>query len=357
MDDARFSSRPNSITATAQLVHPLLRLFTLVCLVLACLRGHAAAEVSAHDKAVAEALFDRGLELMRQGKDAEACETLERSQAVEPGVGTMLYLAECYEKVGRTASAWAMYREAASAAQAQGQTDRARKGGERARLLTPKLSKLVLEVAPEAKVEGLVITRNGEEVPSAAYGIALPVDPGVLELVAAAPGHVTWSLTVTLQPNGASLVVDVPGLQPLPPTEVSQQPTAPETAPVAGLSPTATTQPTDGPHSSFHKPLAYALGGAGLLGLAVGSYFGAKAISENNEADSACPNDRCDDQGFAHHESAQRAATASNVLVFGGLALVAAGVVVYVTRPRDDQVRVSVSAGPGIAQLSVRGGF
>ena len=60
---------------------------------------------SAADKAAAEGLFDQGRASMQEGDFAKACGLLERSQHIDPGVGTLLYLAECYEKSGRTASA------------------------------------------------------------------------------------------------------------------------------------------------------------------------------------------------------------------------------------------------------------
>src|SRR5262245_55428497 len=92
----------------------------------------AEAQVTPAEKAAAEALFDRGLTLLREGKLQEACANLEQSQAIERGIGTMLYLAECYEKSGRTASAWALFREASSEARASRQTERAEAGRQRA---------------------------------------------------------------------------------------------------------------------------------------------------------------------------------------------------------------------------------
>ena len=299
---------------------------------------------------------------MRSGKDEEACQTFERSQTVEPGVGTMLYLAECYEKLGRTASAWAMYREAASAAQEQGQSERAKKGATRAEYLTPSLSRLTLVVSGGAALPGLVVTRNGNVVPSAAYGAAVPVDPGEQKLAASAPGYALWSLSVDLPPNGARITVDVPVLQPLPASETAQltqtagDPTA---AAAPSLHPTAAEQeqPLQA-HSTFHKPLAFTLGGIGIVALGVGGYFGAHAISENNKASDACPNDRCgSQQGIDHDRSAHHAATAANLLVAGGLALVAASVVIFLTRPREDHLQVSLSTGPGAAQLQLAGSF
>jgi len=317
------------------------------------------AQSSTSDKALAESLFDRGLELMKLGKDEEACQTLERSQAVEPGGGTMLYLAECYEKLGRTASAWAMYREAASLAQEQGQAERAKKGATRAEHLQGSLSKLTLVPPSNVTIPGLLITRNGNVVPAAALGVPVPVDPGEQKLTAAAPGYANWNLTVDLPANGARLVVDVPALTqlevaPPPPPIAQSEPT--QAAPTLMPAP-PTAAETNEPHSTFHKPLAYVLGGVGIVTLGVGSYFGIRAISENGKADDACPDGRCMGQGFEHDQSARSAATAANVLVAGGLTLVAAGVVIYLVRPHEDNVQVSLSTAPGSAQLKLQGSF
>ncbi len=331
---------------------------TVVCLVFWADGANTASAQSSStsDKALAESLFDRGLELMKLGKDEEACQTLERSQGVEPGVGTMLYLAECYEKLGRTASAWAMYREAASLAQEQGQSERAKKGATRAEHLQPSLSKLTLVPPSGVTIPGLLITRNGHVVPAAALGVAVPVDPGEQKLSAAAPGYAPWNMTIDLPANGARQVVDVPALQqlelsPPPPPIAQSEPTQvqPSAAPVQPSAAEA--------HTSFHKPLAYVLGGVGIVTLGVGSYFGIRAISENGKAEDACDTGRCTGQGIEHDESARSAATAANVLVAGGLALVAAGAVIYLVRPREDNLQVALSTGPASAQLNLRGSF
>ena len=55
--------------------------------------------------AVAEHLFQEARVLVERGDYAAACPKLEASQKLEPAVGTQFNLADCYEHVGRTASA------------------------------------------------------------------------------------------------------------------------------------------------------------------------------------------------------------------------------------------------------------
>src|SRR4051812_16548065 len=70
----------------------------------------------ATDRPEAEALFDQGRRLLAAGNYAAACPKLEASNRLDPGIGTMLNLGDCYEKNGQTASGWAAFREAAAAA-------------------------------------------------------------------------------------------------------------------------------------------------------------------------------------------------------------------------------------------------
>src|SRR5947207_15885135 len=94
-----------------------------LCCVGVLLPTPAHAEAGAAQKAAAESLFDDALKAMKSGHFTEACPKLEESERIDPAIGTLLYLGECYEKTGRTASAWATFREAASAAQAQGESE------------------------------------------------------------------------------------------------------------------------------------------------------------------------------------------------------------------------------------------
>src|SRR5271156_1769624 len=73
---------------------------------------------SATDKVAAEALFEEGRRLVAAGSFADACPKFADSERLDPSGGALLNLASCYEKLGRSATAWVTYREAASAASA-----------------------------------------------------------------------------------------------------------------------------------------------------------------------------------------------------------------------------------------------
>src|SRR5687767_11951452 len=95
------------------------------------------------DKAVAQALFSEALKLMKTRGFAEACPKLEKSQELDPGMGTQYRLAECYEGLGRTASAWALFIEVADDAKRAGIAAREAQSRKRAEALEPKLPGLV----------------------------------------------------------------------------------------------------------------------------------------------------------------------------------------------------------------------
>ena len=314
----------------------------------------AQAQVTPDQKAAAEALFDKGINLMRQGEYAQACAYLEQSQSVERGIGTMLWLAQCYSKLGRTASAWALYREAASAAQAEGQAERAQQGAEAAAQLEPQLAKLAVLVPPAAQVSGLEIFRNGTPVASAVWGVMIPVDPGPQKIEARAPNYQVWAHTESVARNG-QLSITVPpltgvaGPQPVAAAPTTSETTAP--APVAAHA--STSEPSSS--GSTQRTIALVTGTVGVIGLGLGSYFGVRAASKNSDAHDACPDRECSPGGFQLHEQAQDSATLSNVFVIGGAALLGTGIVLYFTAPKKETTTVSLQGLPGGAQLSVAG--
>lgn len=304
-----------------------LMLGVCACALLGAQRVHA--QASAADKAAAEALFDRGLTLLREGKYQEACERLEQSQSIERGIGTMLYLAECYEKIGRTASAWALFREASSLAQAAGQGERAEAGKRRAERLEKGLSKLTIQVDAVRQVPGLEIQDNGLQVHPSVWGVSVPVDPGPHKVDAKAPGYRPWSGTVKVEDHGASAELRLPALERLP-----DAPLAPA-AVAAGAAASAPATPPEPEHMSGLRMASIAVGSAGVVGLVMGTAFGVRALKKNDDAkQEGCSGATCStDQGVKLSDQALTAARASNALLAIGGVLTVGGIVMFFTAP------------------------
>jgi len=321
----------------------------------------ALAQTSATDKAAAEALFDEGVKLLGKGQYEAACKKLEDSERVDPGIGTLLYLADCYEKLGKTASAWATFRAAASMAQNAGQAERARAGMERADKLEGKLVRLSIDAAPETRaLTGLTIKRGAEVVPLTLLGTEFPVDPGDYEIVASAPGYLPFSTKVTVGGAAASQTVAIPALEvdPNAPEPAAEEPVAEEPAAPAEQ------KQAEPPRGRTQRTVGLVLGGLGVVGLGVGSVFGVLAIDKNNQAKQAgCDGAGCPDaNGVALTDAALDSAGLSTGFFIAGGALLATGAVVYFTAPHSQKetalVRsIRVAARPGGLSLQVGGTF
>jgi serine/threonine-protein kinase len=344
----RYLRQPASVAAT---------------LVLALTLGTSVAGAqTAANSAAAQALFDRGKALMNAGRAAEACPQFEESQRLDPGSGTLINLALCYEQTGRTASAWTTYREAAAAAQTAGNVEREKGARQRAAALAPRVSKLVIDVPSESRLPGLVVTRDGVEVGTAQWGVPIPTDKGSHEFLARAPGHVDWHTTVELADGGATQTIEVPklveaaapGPEPVTPVPVATPVVAPAAASVQ--EPRANESPATSSSSGLggQRTAALVVGGVGVAGLAVGTVFGVIAIWDKHIADQACDGTACTSSGgVTAGKDAQSAANVSTVAMIVGAVGVAGGTILWLTAPH----RTPAAVGIGPSGIAVRGSF
>src|SRR5882672_3749411 len=74
--------------------------------------AQALADPTAADRITATQLFDDAEALLAAGNIVGACPKYAESQRLDPQLGTLLHLANCYEKEGKTASAWSGFKEA-----------------------------------------------------------------------------------------------------------------------------------------------------------------------------------------------------------------------------------------------------
>jgi hypothetical protein len=305
---------------------------------------------SSEDRASAQALFDDGRALVQANRAAEACPKFEESQRLDPGTGTLLNLANCYERVGRTASAWALYVEVISASRSAGRTDREALAKEHADALLPRLPRLSIDVPVQAQVAGLVITRDGQPVRQAQWGSALPIDPGKHQLAASAPGKKPWQFELQIDKPGQTEALKVPALVDAP-AEAPLEPNAGKPSP---------DEQAQAARRAKLRGAAYISGGLGVVGIAVGSYFGLSALSKNSASKADCTGNDCTSAGYSERNGARNAGTVSTIAFIAGGVALGAGVVLFLSsngnqEPSGAALHVSASAAPGAAWLSLGG--
>jgi hypothetical protein len=330
------------------------------------------AQSSAQSKVAAEALFDQGRKLMKDKKFKEACTKFEESNRLDPGVGILLYLADCYEQDGRLASAWGIFREAAGKAQNAGQTGRYKTATERADKLKPRLSSLTIHIAEGNPVDAMSITLSGKPVVKFLWNTPMPVDPGEHQIVAKAEGYKEWQGTIKLGNNADKKEIEVPVLEKDPNADVTKVPTPPPTNTANSPEPSTPPPPPPPPPEdtgSTQRTIGLIVGGVGIVGLGVGSFFGFQAMSKNKDAKDLCPrgNNLCDSANAETLTSDARSAATISTITFGvGAAALVGGLVLFFTAPSaggkeapsaSGKLRLSPLVGPTLGGVQLGGSF
>jgi serine/threonine-protein kinase len=234
----------------------------------------------AQDRAAADTLFEEGRKLMEAGDYATACQKLSSSMQLMPRLGTQLNLADCEEKQGKLASAWTDFRAASARAKQEKDDDREALARERASKLEPRLPRITISLANGARG---TVKRDGQTVPPAVYGTAVPVDSG--EHTIALDGT-SWSRTISVQ-EGETQAVEVPALAAPPTSRGGGQR-------IAGL----------------------AVGAAGVIALGVGVGIGLAAVSSYHDGIAQCTSDfRCPPLAKKQVNDAFAGANVSTILV------------------------------------------
>lgn len=315
----------------------------------------ARAEPTAQERAASEALFREAKKLALADQIPEACAKFAESQRLDPRLGTLLYLATCHAQEGKTATAWVEFVEVASQAKRAGQREREALAREKAQELEARLSMLVLRA--EGREGGLTVRLNGLEIRT--LNTALPVDPGPVTIEASAPGKKTWSRTIEIAKGPSTQTATIPRL--LDDERASPRPVR-SPALGADASPSFASSPA-GPSRAGRWIAGGALGGAGAIGVVIGSVFGLRAAQQSADADALCAGKYCWQQGLDGHAAASRSALVSTIAFGAGLTFLAAGAVVVLTAPSAPtasaptapppraapSVSLRVSPGPGVA--------
>lgn len=329
--------------------------------VVASLLGAAIADAApSATSAAATAQFEKGRDLMKAKKYAEACEAFERSEQLEAAPGTEFNLASCYVQIRKLASAWTLFTDLG----ARDRNPARRKASrQRAAALEPRLPRVVLAVR-DAPAK-LAVTIDGADV-TGAVGIETPIDLGSHAIEASAPGFAAFTITLEVTEEAKRYPVEIV--------------LAPEGAEPAGGDPGRATPSTGGtggrvvvgvvhpkPTGSSRRRTAVLVGAGGGALVAAGAVFALLARGDWNDAKALCGDDlTCDDAGqlAAGNELVDSARSRANIatgLWIGGGVAVAVAVGLYVTAPRarDDRraVRAVPVIAPGTAGIALGGRF
>jgi hypothetical protein len=260
-----------------------------------------AQEVASSDPSVP---FDEGRALVRVGRYAEALVKFEDSFKIKATSGALINMADCYEKLGRHASASSAFERAATLAASNDQAERAQEANDRRATVTPLVSHLTVKAPAGTKV-----TVDGEP---ATPGHAMAIDGGehVVRVEAQCRMPSESRVNVGLRADAMTVTMAL-GAQS---TEAACG-GPPPTMNVVSL-------PAEPPSSwGTQKTVAVVLGSASLVALGAGIGFGLSASSKQDEPERT-------------HDDASRAAAFSTVGIVAGLVFLGAAVGLYLTAPK-----------------------
>ncbi len=326
-------------------------------LTVGCLTGTANAQ-SKEDIARANDLFNQGKALLKDGSDADACARFADSKQLAPAVGVTLYLADCLQRIGKTASAWTEFRSAETLAR-QRNDKRADLAHRRAQALEPTLDRITIRVSPALASAAVQVACDGKPVASSDWGVALPVDPGN-HLVLARAGGLLRAFQTHVDDGTPTASVDIDELGEDKPVAAAATPRSELVDPLESTAPASEAAT---PHSDKARLwLSLGLAGLGVAGIAVGLEYGAIARSDRDKSNAGPCNaaDFCTSQGLTLRHDAINEALVSTVAFGAGVAALSAGAIfmfVAPHAPKSSAVTVTPTPVAGGAAALVQGRF
>jgi hypothetical protein len=324
----------------------------------------------------ADRLFQEGVKLFQQGATRTACERFAASYALDHASGTLFNLAGCHEKDGKLWLAHEELVELVRRAIAAGKPEKAAQLRARVSDLEARLPKIRLVSSGSSNVASIAV--DGREVDASLWAVPLPVDAGTHAIVFSAPGKVSATATATVIEPSDVASVNVPTLAEAapaasPPIAPGPAVPAPAAVPPTALAPSPAQEALlTASGESGRRTACYVMGGAGIVALGVGAFFGFQTFSQKSDASSACGASGTTCLDAAHASAAQSklndartSATISTVGVgVGATAVAVAGYLLFfgsgsATPARSPQAAVLLApmATPNGGGVSVEGAF
>jgi hypothetical protein len=178
------------------------------------------------------------------------------------------------------------------------------------------------------ELSAVTVTMDGERVADHLDGTALSLDPGSHELTFEAKGQPPLTKTLVLHEG-----------------EKNRRETILIGAPAAPSSPSPVVATSDSGHG--RRVLGVVAGATGLAGVVLGGVFGGLTFSSWGEASDSCPKYvHCSAQAISEGNNASTYATVSTIGFIAGGVLLAGGLTLYFTAPKDQAAGVGVELAP-----------
>lgn len=268
----------------------------------------------------ADALFRQGKKHMADKRYADACEAFEKSQKLDPGIGTQLNIAKCYEDWGKLGRAYVAYQSAERMAK-DANDDRAPKIRELIEQLQPNVPHLTIRV-PDDAPRDLEVTLDNRKIDQ--FNESFVVDPG--------PHTIQWWV------KGSEKKTKIVPIDRGADSEIALDiPTPIDESDIAGAGDGKPLETRDGETPGrMQRTLGVTLGGVGLVAFGISSYLTLTARGDYNDAlDMHCDGmkNACDMTGLEITRDARSTANKATIVFVVGAALVGGGAALYFLAP------------------------
>lgn len=259
----------------------------------------------------ADEVFFQARQLAAAGNYAEACPMFEKSQAMRPGIGTLLNLGDCYEKLGDAARAYKTFRDARDAAKRAGDP-RESVATSRLAALESRVTVVTVTIERASDVSGLAIQLDGHALERTELA-DLVVERGTHTLVATAPTKTPLAITLDATGTTATAAIAFPVV-----ADTHEQPSTRARSP--------------------QRTIGVVVAGVGLVSIIVGSVMGGLSLANKGTGNQHCmlgPSaNECDPTGIDARNSAITFGDLSTGFILAGGIALAAGIVLWIAAPR-----------------------
>jgi len=257
----------------------------------------------------AATLFKAGRDAAKKGDYVTACAKLDQSLKLDPAPGTLLNLADCQEHLGKTSTAWQLFKQALQTLPKG--DDRLGPAKDRVTALEPRIAHLEVTLSCDAALAGTCkVTSDGADFTS--FGSPVLTDPGLHVLVVSAAGRTDRRFEVTVAEGQTARIT-------VGPTAAALAAPPPQSSP--GLGPL--------------RIAGIVIGGVGIVGIAaaIGTGLALPKYATTVTAHCGPPlhdQNLCDATGFDAAQSGKRLSAANTALWAVGLTAIGTGATLIV---------------------------